>query len=1293
MYAISIALGPTQLVHVKTKETAKEAWDVLKKVHQKGGHAAFYANFTRLIGMQYKEGDDLEEHIASMVNLYSELADIGEEMKDKHFAVIILKSLPASWDSVAFLIEAMIKASETDKPLTSEYVISMLTDENIRRHDQADFSSNSKRKNLAALHAGSNGKPDWVAKAKCFKCGKQGHLKTNCPQKKNGGSQANSAQSTQEVFSLGVYTTNLAFKSALTNVWRWILDSGAARHFTGERDQLVDFVAEPLKVTIANENVITCPGYGKMTLTLESGKKLELSGVYHLPGATASLVSVGMLIEKGCTVTFRTDKVATVTLGKKTLFSTVPDTTFFLPVSQTGSSTSSPLPVLAGSSRESGGVSLMTAHRNFGHSGLDSLIELDRQDAARGFRLTDKIKEDCESCMLEKSKRAPFKTVTTPVTRPFERVFVDLGFVDVEDHEGRKVYFAIVDQFSTAKWVFVMKTKNADEVCAIWTKWRKNVETTYGYKIRHVRSDNGSEWVSKKFVNLLEDVGTTHECTAPYTPEQNGQVERMNGSLLTRTRTVLKASGLNKKWWSAAIVYVCYTSNRLPHPRIKGMTPYEMLQQKKPMVGHLKPFGTTAFVHVDKSLRCKLDDTAIKGILIGYDNDQNYKIYVPELDCVVVSRNVNFSETIPSRPTVQLPEDEPVHKPAAPPSKEKEVPIPTPVVEGPPDDGWEYATYKTGRNPGRLEEINEDNIIDVPRRRVPVQYGSMAQEGPVYVMLSHVQDDDATETEIGTWEEKRLLVGVAAPDVPRTFAEAMADVDREHWKDAVAAEYDAFEAHGVLKLAKLPPGARALGTTWVFAKKTDEHGKVLRYKARLVAQGFAQRPGVDFNETFAPVARMSTIRSLFALAASERLEIESFDFDTAFLNGKMTEDVYIKVPPGYPGKFAPGDVLKLVGAMYGTKQAPREWNVAVHKLMMSLGYGQAQSDSCVYVKVVGKKRIVVVLYVDDGLILCSDKTLIASELEAINKAYKIKRLGRVSTFLSIQVVHSDGGIFIHQKKYVTSICERFLTTGGPLRSSAATPMESSTNKDASSPLYEDVAQYQSAVGALQYAAQLTRPDIAAAVRALAQAVAAPTLEDWIAAKRLFRYLSQTTDFGIMFAFDASMEIVAYSDASWADDQENRRSVGAFAMLLAGGAVSWRSKQQSLIATSTTESEMIALSDATKEVLSFRALMRDLGVTQPSSTRIFEDNSACIAIAQNPSHYGRTKHFSVITLFVRERIAFGDVHLEYCPTADMTADVLTKGLAKTAFERHRAGLGMVSLAASVGGSIRDSGRRT
>lgn len=1281
-FHIATTLHNDVVTHIINCTTAKQMWDKIATVFKPKSASALAMLIERLCTTRYKEGDSLQNHLAEMENIVAELANMDEIIPDHHVAIFILRSLPSSWDTLVFIMNG-----EASGKLKSKDVIERILEEHERR--LGSTPAQPPKRAIGALSARDKGSRKDLSHIECYSCGKKGHYSRDCKSKNKKPEEARSAQESFTLLAEDVAEDSGALLSRrVDNAEEWIVDSGAAHHFTGRLDALANFVSAPIAITTASGGVVTSPGHGRAKLVLGDGKGIDLPRVHYLPGATMGLLSVSAITDAGGHVTFNKERVATITKKGKLVAKTIPGSNYRLDAKLIK------LEDTAASAREATSGSLMQWHRRLGHISLDAILELERKGMVNGLVLTDRKREDCEACIYAKSNRSPFKAVSTVPPHALYRVFLDLGFVDVPDRNGCQIYLAIVDQFTTAKWSFALKSKDADVVLGVWRDWKRQVETQTNEKIRRVRTDNGGEFVNDKFRKALEDDGIVHERTAPYTPEQNGQVERLNGSLMSKTRALLKDSQLPKAFWSDALHVATFVSNRTTHPRLDGKTAYEAFTGNKPYVGHLRPFGAIGYIH--KDIRKKLDDTAVKGFLVGYDGSDsgyNYRMWLPEEERVVITRHVTFGRQ--EEPELDVSEETEViliNENVRPPPQLAEKEVQIPPAEPEPDvparqkkrPGYDYQLVPNQYVPGRFEEVDENNIMAGKRTRSGAHLASHSLSESIYVCLAKVHDERPAD---GIWEEESIFVGVALPDIPRNYQEAMASPERRRWEEAMEKEWEAFEMNGVLERAKLPRGARALGTTWVYTRKTDAAGNVIRHKARLVAQGFAQRPGIDVNETFAPVSRMSTVRTVIALTALKGLVLQQFDFDTAFLNGKMTEDVYIKVPFGYPGKHEPGDVLKLVRAMYGTKQAPREWHRAADALMIAQGFKKSTSDACLYTREDKEGLVVVVLYVDDGLIAAPNRQVAESVIEGLRRTYNLKSMDDARVFLSIELARTKEGIMIHQSKYIRSILERygFDTLS---RHSASTPMEDRTSRDDSSPFYADIQHYQSAVGSLQYAAQLSRPDIAAAVRAVAQHVTAPIEEDWIAVKRIFRYLARTQDYGIAYRRGTSSEIVAYSDASWADDPETRRSVGAYAVILAGGVVSWRSKQQTLVATSTTESETLAASEAAKEVLCFRQLAKDLGISQPSCTTIFEDNTACIAIANDPKFQGRTKHFDVGHKFVAERIKMGDIRLQYCPTNDMTADVLTKALAKGKFEHHRNGLGMVSLVCWTSGSVAD-----
>ncbi|GAA6058317.1 hypothetical protein JCM3770_003611 [Rhodotorula araucariae] len=1266
--------------------SAHKFWTLLEKTNKPQGDIGHQVLLEQLHSARYIDGESMERHLARMRQLTIQLANIGHSVDDASFVVLVKASLPASWDTITFILDG---STQMDKDDIVARLVAEANRRELRRKETVNTSS--QRRNPAAL-AVHNSKKATRRRDKtndvCYNCGKKGHHSVECRSAPSSATVSARPSKTRvdtwspspAAYALGaqLVSSPRALAARLEDE-TWIIDSGAGCHFTGRKDALSDFVNNEHKVQIADSRVVVSPGHGSVTLKNGAGELVKLSKVMYLPGATTGLLSVTSLAKHGADVSFSSkDRAGAVSFMGKVILDTVAGTDYIV-----NARLVRPPPTVAASTRDTTSAPLMVWHRRYGHLAPSTIIELSSQELVKGLVLSDKKVDDCEACIVAKSKKSPFSATSSPADKPLQRVFIDLGFVDHDDHDGRHIYLAIVDQYTTAKWSFALSSKQADNVLKIIDEWRIGVENLSGTKVKRIRTDGGGEFVNTTLSTYLRMHGILHETTAPYTPEQNAQVERLNGSLMVLVKAMLHDANLPKSFWSLALEVATYVSNRTVHPRLHGKTAFELFMGKKPAVGHLRPFGSVAYAHVDKSQRSKLDVSAVKGIFVGYAGEYNYKIWLDDKEKVVTTRHATFGRREESEldTTVWLEPStpSPLSPSIATDADENQPRHPSPPVDKAPDDGHQYVQYRTGRNPGRFEEIDEANILDGRRRT----RGHLAgvERATIYARIAVVVDQE--EPNDGQWDEEEIFVGVALPSVPRTYDEALSSAKARDWARAIQEEYDAFESHKVFLPARLPPGARALGTTWVFTLKTAADGST-RYKARLVAQGFAQRPGIDVNETFAPVVRSSTIRYLFALSAAKKLEIVHFDFNTAFLNGKMTEEVYIKVPPGYPGAVKDGQVLKLIGSMYGTKQAPREWHKALDSLMARMNYRRSDADVCVFTKVVDGSLVIIAIYVDDGLILASSKVLIERELAALHGVYSLKVLGPVSTFLSIQVEHLADGILIHHSKYVAAVLERFGFVL-PSRARASTPMEDRPALD-DSPPFDDPTLYQSAVGALMFTSTYVRADLAVAVRAAAQKVLAPSRQDWLAVKRIFLYLSNTVDLGIFYKYGANTRLVAYSDASWADDPLTRRSVGGYAILVAEGVVSWRSKQQTLVATSTTESELVAASDTTKEVLALRKLTVDLGEAPTGPTVIYEDNQAAIAIATNPTSHGRTKHFDVAQLFVRERVAAREVDLECISTNDMVADTLTKPLSRVKFEQHRASMGFKSFSACDRGSI-------
>ncbi|SGZ29182.1 BQ5605_C055g12642 [Microbotryum silenes-dioicae] len=1258
---------------VKSKSlSAKNIWEKLKQHHE--GNADPFKIRTLLYEISNAS--------------YNEDTNLGEFLQASRTRSINSK---ISAKSSRMKPSSPIKLSDK---CSVDYAVNRLTDEYSERKLTGKYDKLLKNTGALAVREGTQVKRD--PNCICRGCKGTGHYQIDpeCPkydpnakrgrnknhsnkkkkQHKHSKGSADSEESAsfalvvkslEESHSLHINVANRVSQNDQSEIW--ILDTGASQHYVGNASLLTDRQHGSLNVQTASGQVVHCDTYGTVRFKLRSGASLSLSNVYHLPGAPVNLVSTRALYRSGASCGWEDGRdVMTIKIKGLTVAKTLNGTGYTLDFTRIVEDQAHV------ATRATVGAPLMEWHRRYSHIAVSSLKELVKSGAVDGLVLTDEKVHDCEPCISSKSRVSKFSESVTHVTDVLQRVFMDIGFVaeDQVDFQGRKAYLAIVDQYSTAKWTFPLKTKSAKEVTCVWIAFRQGVKKMTGRKIKRVRTDNGNEFTNKLIGTDFQSQGILHETSAPYTPQQNGTAEHFQWLL-------------SWKYWSYAMEYATFVANRVLHSKLDGKTAYEVFYGKKPKVSHFRPFGSTVFAQVPKSKRSKLEPTSVRGTFIGYDNEYNYRVLVDSHSehKVVITRDIAVLNLQPEE--VRAPEVTTLLK-----GPDEDV---GPVLEGndardelqdevaveqiaparPNRPRWEYGDPAVrGQNPGRFEEIDAGNEIHQRtrgQRRIAEQQGLFVTDIPKLDPEPPIMSGYA-------------MISTDRPAVPSSYEEAMNNVKADKWKEAIQDELNAMDHHQVLADSDLPHGARALGSKWVFARKENAQGEVIRYKARLVAQGFAQRSGIDYNETFAPVARSTTILFLIAIAASQGLCLEQFccefdslallsgaemrcdntpksgpqsckinlstrapsfrlhhsydkfDYDSAFLNGTMTEMVYMKYPKGWDRPQL-GQVLRLVKSMYGTKQAPREWNSAVNKLMVACGYSRSDADSCLYVKRFEEMFIYITLYVDDGLAASNDQTFLDSEIQAFNKVYQLKRLGPVKVFLGLEFLRSSKFIFVHQSKYIRSLVA---TYGGDHGSKhpAKVPMEPRLNMEHSAELFNDIALYQSAVGALQYAAHRARPDIVTSVRAAASKVSAPTQADWIAVKRIIRYLQGTIDWGLKYNLEGSTVFELYSDASWGDNMLTGKSIGAF----------------------------------------------------PESTLLWEDNQAVIAIAQNPAHHGRTKHYSVHHFYIRERVTTGDIRIKYCKTGAMTADLLTKPLARNLFELHRDGLGMVSLGALTSGSV-------
>jgi hypothetical protein len=388
------------------------------------------------------------------------------------------------------------------------------------------------------------------------------------------------------------------------------------------------------------------------------------------------------------------------------------------------------------------------------------------------------------------------------------------------------------------------------------------------------------------------------------------------------------------------------------------------------------------------------------------------------------------------------------------------------------------------------------------------------------------------------------------------------------------------------ELVTLPPGKRAISCKWVFTRKPGLHGQGEQKKARLVAKGCQQHQGVDFDKTFTPIAKWHMIKAISALARISGWTIFHHDIKTAFLNGRNCHDVYMKQSLGYSQPGTQHLVCKLNRALYGLKQGSRNWYAKIHKFLIKNSLKQSSADGNLYYTRHNGKLIILVLYVDDLFITGNDITFINKLKTQLHQKFEMTNLGPCNQYLGLEFEQTPQGLRLHQTSYAQSIVDDFgLTDCNPTRTPLPTGLK--LRKDTKTP-YVDRHLYQQMVGKLIFLTN-TRYDIAFSVNLVARYMQAPQQAHLQAIQSIIRYIKGTTQTGLFYSRNATLQLTGYSDADWRGDLDERKSTGAFLFTIGSTPITWNTKKKTCVALFSTESEYRTLVEVAKEAVWIRNL--------------------------------------------------------------------------------------------------------
>ena len=1112
-----------------------------------------------------------------------------------------------------------------------------------------------------------------------------------------------------------VLVTSLHASHSSSGIKPLVIDSGASHHMISDA-RLISNVEPVLgNVMIANGDKIPIKGVGTLKLFEKDTK------AFYMPSFASNLLSVKRATtDLNCNVIFSPNEVVFQDIETLKLIGkgVTKDDLYLLEDTKTVSNLSSAfssIPVLDKS---------VLWHARLGHP----------HSRALNLLLPDiSFKNDgCEACILGKHCKTVFPKSSTIYENCFDLIHSDVWTAPCISRENHRYFVTFIDQKSKYTWLTMIQTK--DRVLDAFINFQNHITNQFNVKIKVFRSDNGGEYTSNALKNYLAKNGIIHQTSCPYTPQQNGVAERKNIHLMEVARSIMFQTNVPKQFWSDAVMTACYLINRTPTRVLDDLTPYEVLNNRKPSIDHFRVFGCLCYVLQPMEQRNKLEARSTKAVFLGYSSTQKgYKYYDPDMRRVLVSRDVKFVESKgyyeekswdKLKDISQSSSDRAnnlkrimeslginMAQPSETGTDQEDTQVPRTVIEVvdhagdnpyPDPEGGRQDDTHTGQDHDQDVRQQEETVEEPHTEVTEVHSGGDEHEQHVTEEVQPLRRSTRERKPASNWINKKFYFNsqaVAHPIqavcslahyptehqafitnldqeyIPRSYEEAMVD---DEWRASVEDEVNAMIRNDTWYETELPKGKRAVTSRMIHTIKYLANGKPERKKTRLVARGYTQVYGEDYLDTFAPVAKLHTIRIILSLAVNLEWDLWQMDVKNAFLQGELDDEVYMRPPPGLENLVKPGNVLRLKKAIYGLKQSPRAW---YHKLSTTLngrGFSKSEADHTLFTHTSQRGIVVILIYVDDIIITGSDKEGIILTKAFLKSSFDIKDLGELKYFLGIEICRSKEGLFISQRKYILDL----LSEAGDLgEKKAKTPLEDGykvlRQGEFENKPFGDEKKYRRIVGKLIYLT-ITRPDICFAVNQVSQQMQAPKIHHWNMVERILRYLREAPGQGVWMGCNKSTEIVGYCDADWAGDRVDRRSTTGYCTFIGGNLVTWKSKKQKVVSCSSAEAEYRAMRKLTSELIWIKGLLKDLGIETTTPITMHCDNQAAIHIASNSVFHERTKHIEVDCHKVRQAVEQKIILPCYTRSEDQLADIFTKAASTKVCEFIHSKLGLVDL---------------
>jgi hypothetical protein len=881
-------------------------------------------------------------------------------------------------------------------------------------------------------------------------------------------------------------------------------------------------------------------------------------------------------------------------------------------------------------------------HDLLGHIGFEALIQLVKRQSIQGMHpdlnealVRKYFPHQCTMCAKGSMSRAPIsknRSRNKHVGNIGDSVEIDimygskikgLGSESCQAYSGYELVMVAVDRSSRFTIAYLLK--NATDLHIAIDMLRKRFISD-GHILRHLRFDD--QFNTSAIRDYLQDQSITYDICPPYEHALLGLVERTNRTLEEKLIKVMSAPRIkDKRLWGLAVADCVLKINLSPRSALNFDNPYERWYKRKfDMIRHpILPFGVKVMAHIAPDDQRSLRPKSVETIAVGTPEDS--------IGCVQLLQPK--TQKLWNRRTFRVVEDDP-YSDLLPIvfDSENTTPLPMPLSRPPPRRSSRISNIRSSS--GTALSILENKIISIK--------------------------------------------------IPRSVIEARNDSNYGiQWMEAMRQEISSLFSQQTFEfIGTIPPRHQTIPSMFIFDIRYNPDGSIKKFKCRLVARGDRQHLST-FSDTFADTVSSRSINIILSLAAIFNLDLESIDIKTAFLYSPVKEDIYIKRPLGVDDDLMP-PYMKLNKCLYGLKQAAHEWKSHIHNTITTIGFIQCKTDECVYVyRLSNMEFIILAIHVDDILVASSSEKLRLWFNQKLQDIYEISLNYPLDSYLGMSISRDRNArtISVSQPGYIDRMLESY-QFDEDCDPDPITPMavehdfDLSINANVRDLTSDEQADYMSKVGAVQYLAVKTRPDLGYAISRCSMKMQQANLVDLKLLNRILRYLKHTKDLVITFGGSDDYKLRSFADASYGSHKDRKSHYGISLHLGSGGSIQTISKRTKLVALSSTEAEYIGLCEAAKVVAWARQFLEELGFKQDKPTIIYEDNQSAIAMVNNGNDHGRTKHIDIRYHYIRDLVKDGQVIVKYLRTEDMVADTLTKALEKKQFKKFRTNLlGVVS----------------